>query len=137
MAKRRDLRGIALFIVISFVYSWSIMFVVDAWLVPVFSSKENTAALWLTSVFGHMLAMAGPALAAILVWRLYHKESIPPWRWSRIRYYLLIVVAMLALWTLPALIGMMFGNTFKFRNPIEPYAWTIIAGSLTVGWLPG
>ncbi len=137
MTKRRDFQGIALFILISFVYSWSIMFVVDAWLVPVFSDQGNTAALWLTSVFGHMLAMAGPALAAILVWRLYHKESPPPWRWSRIRFYLLIVAAMLVLWTLPTLIGMMFGNTIKFRNPIETYVWTIIAGSLAIGWLAG
>ena len=113
------------------------MFVVDAWLVPMFSGQGNTAALWLTSVFGHMLAMAGPALAAILVWRLYHKESPPPWRWSRIRFYLLIVAAMLVLWTLPTLIGMMFGNTIKFRNPIETYVWTIIAGSLAIGWLAG
>lgn len=135
-SKQRDFRRARLFTLISLLYSWPIFIVVDAWLVPSFRGQGNAAAIWLTALFGHMLAMAGPGVAAILVWRRY-REPLPEWRWSRPGYYSGAALGMLALWTLPALVGLAFGDTLQVLDPIEGYAWVVIGTSLTAGWLAG
>jgi membrane protease YdiL (CAAX protease family) len=84
-----------------------------------------------------MGAMAGPALAAIIMWRYYHHNPVPEWKWSHPKYYLLSVLGMLILWTLPALNGLAFGNLFRLHRPIEAYVWVVIVASFTVGWLAG
>jgi membrane protease YdiL (CAAX protease family) len=137
MEKRRDLRGVGIFTLVAFLYSWPIMFVVDAWLVPMFSRQNDIAATELTLMFGHMLAMLGPALAAILLWRLYHKEPLPPWKWSQPQYYVLVVLATVAYWGIPALLGLAFGDAFRLRRPIESFAWVIIGANFTLAWVAG
>ena len=137
MKKAREIRGVLLFTLLSILWSWPILFIVNVWLVPDFLAQGNIAAASFTQLFGHMLAMAGPALAALVMWRWYHKEAPPPWKWSRPRYYLFSVLAMLALWTLPALIGLAFGDALTLRTPFGPFRWTLIAAMLTAGWLVG
>ncbi len=137
MIKQKDFRGIRLFILISFLYSWPIFFIVDAWLIPRFQKLENTEAVLLTALFGHMLGMAGPAIAALILWRRYHKQPLPPWKWSQPRYYLIIVLLMVSIWTIPAILGLQFDDAFHFRNPIEPVVWVAIASSFTLLWLAG
>ena len=137
MAKQKDFRGVRLFTLIAFLYSWPIFFVVDAWLLPQYQTQGNDSAALLTAFFGHMLGMAGPAIAAVILWRRYHKVSFPAWKWSRPRYYLFAALFMVALWTIPALIGLQFDDTFHMRNPIEPHVWLVIASSLTVLWFAG
>jgi len=61
------MRGVRLLALIACLYSWPIFFVVDAWLAPRFFEQENLGAAALTAVFGHMIAMAGPGLAAIVL----------------------------------------------------------------------
>lgn len=135
MTKSKKIRAVFLFTLISFLYSWPIFFCVDAWLGPMFLNQGNLTAARLSVLFGHMLGMLGPALAALFMWRVYHKESPPPWKWSRSRYYGLIVLAMLAFWTLPGLIGFSFGDTVA--SPIETHIWISIVAMLGLGWITG
>lgn len=137
MSRKRDLHGVRLFMLIAFCYSWPIFFVVDAWLIPRFDAQNNIAAVWYTALFGHMLGMAGPALAAIILWRVYHHEPLPRWRWSRLKYYAIAVLAMLALWTLPGLLGLAVIDSFHLRSPVESFVWVVIIASFTLGWLAG
>jgi membrane protease YdiL (CAAX protease family) len=44
---------------------------------------------------------------------------------------------MLALWTVPGVVGLVTVDAFHFRSPIEPYAWVVIGASFSVGWLAG
>ena len=135
MIKNKQARAVGLFVIISFLFSWIIFFYVDAGLEPMFSQQGNAAAARLSVLFGHTLAMLGPALAALFMWYLYHRESPPPWKWSRPKHYGWVVLAMLAMWTLPGLIGLLFGDTVV--SPIEPYVWIAIAALLGLGWISG
>jgi len=135
MTKGNGFRAVILFALICFLFSWPIMFCVDAWLEPVFSQQGNVSAARLSVLFGHSLAMLGPAIAALFMWHLYHRKSPPPWKWSRPKYYGWVVLAMLAFWTLPGLIGLFFGDTVV--SPIEKYIWIAIATMVGFGWISG
>jgi membrane protease YdiL (CAAX protease family) len=134
MIKSGVSRIIGPFILISFLFSWPIMFGVDAWLEPMFSQQGNTAAARLSVLFGHTLAMLGPALAALILWRFLHGQS-PVWKWSRLKYYAWAALAMLALWTMPGLIGLLFGDSVV--SPVETYIWIAIAVEVGLGWISG
>src|SRR5512145_821750 len=110
MEKGKELRSVGVFTLVCFLFSWSIFFAVDGWIIPMFSQQANVGAAHLSLSFGHMLAMCGPALAALLMWRFYHKQALPTWRWSHPRHYVFAALAMLALWTVPGLIGLVLGD---------------------------
>ena len=95
MQNHQELRNVGIFTTISFLYSWPLFFLVDAWLVPLFLRQENLATARLVLVFGHLLGMLGPALAALFMWRVWHKESLPPWQWGHAKYYGWTVLATL------------------------------------------
>jgi membrane protease YdiL (CAAX protease family) len=134
MEQRKTKRAIFQFIFLCFLFSWPVFFCGDAWLAPMFLDQGNVAAAEYASLFGHMLAMLGPAAAALILWRFYHKES-PLWKWGRMKHYLWIVLAMLAFWGLPALIGFFLGD--KVVSPIENYIRISIASMLAFGWIAG
>jgi len=135
MTKSKEMRDVGLFTLISFLYSWPIFFVVDAWLVPLYVRQDDLAAARLTLVFGHMLGMLGPALAALLMWYVFHKGSPPAWKWSRPKYYVWVVVAAFVFWSLPGLAGLAFGD--KIESPIETHMWIMIGAMLVGGWFAG
>lgn len=135
MPKNKVIREVSLFVLIAFLYSWPIFFLVDAWLDPMFWEQGNQAASHLSVLTGHLLAMLGPAVAALLMWRLYHKEPLPAWKWSQPKYYAWAALAMLAFWALPGLIGLVFGA--EVRSPIETSTWIRIAMMLAFGWIAG
>lgn len=128
-------RSVVLFILISFLFSWPIFFLVDAGVEPMFLRQGNPAAAGLSVLFGHMTAMMGPAIAALILWRVYHRESPPPWKWSRPKYYGWIALAMLAFWALPGVIGLFLGDTVV--SPIAIHVWISIVAILGLGWITG
>lgn len=99
-----------------------------------FSMRGNQTAANLSVLFGHMLAMLGPAIAALIMWRFYHRES-PPWKWSKPKYYVWVLLAMLAFWVLPGLIGRFFGDSVA--SPIKTYVWISIVSIMAFGWISG
>jgi len=134
MTQNPEKRNVLLFVLISYVFSWPIFFCVDGWLEPTFTAQGNEAAARLSVLIGHTVAMLGPALAALLLWRFRHKEA-PAWSWSRLRYYGIVALAMLALWTLPGLIGLLSGDTLQ--SPVETEIWIRIAIMGVFGWVSG
>ncbi len=131
----KEIRNVGLFALICFLFSWPIFFAVDAWAVPMFVRQDNLAAARLTLVFGHLLGMLGPACAAWVMCRVLGKGVLPAWRWSRPKYYLWGVIAALALWTLPGVIGLALGDTID--APIETHVWIMIGAMVLGGWLAG
>ena len=67
----------------------------------------------------------------------FHKDPIPPWNWGKFRHYVLAATAMLALWIVPGLIGLVTADTFHLRSPIEPFVWIVVGASFSIGWLAG
>jgi membrane protease YdiL (CAAX protease family) len=134
MLKSQERRDVSLFVLVSFLYSWPIFFCVDGWLEPMLVEQDKIAAARIVLLFGHLLGMLGPALAALFMWRVRRQET-PAWSWSRPRYYGIAALAMLALWTLPGLIGLALGDTLE--SPIETHMWIGIAAMLALGWIAG
>ena len=133
--KSQEMRDVGLFTLISFLYSWPIFFAVDAWLVPMYLRQDNLAAARLTLISGHLLGMLGPGIAALLLWRVFHRGTPPAWRWSRLKYYGWVVAAALVFWTLPGLVGVVFGD--RLDVPVAPEVWIMIAASVGLGWFAG
>lgn len=138
-------RDVGLFTLLSFLYSWPIFFIVDAWLVPMFQAQNNLPAARVTLALGHTLGMLGPAIAAILMWRVFSKApapaagapaaSTPAWKWSLPKHYGWVALAMLAFWGLPAVVSLALGDTFE--SPIEPSMWIMIGTYVIGGWFAG
>ncbi|MBN1438961.1 MAG: CPBP family intramembrane metalloprotease [Anaerolineales bacterium] len=135
MNEKRATKALGLFVLISFLFSWVLFFFGDLWLEPMFAQRCETAAAKLSVLIGHTLAMLGPALAALLLWRFVRKEEPPAWEWSRPKYYLWAALAMLAMWTVPGGIGLLFGDSIV--SPIPEYVWIAIAVELAFGWISG
>ena len=135
MQNHQELRNVGIFTTLSFLYSWPLFFLVDAWLVPLFLRQENLATARLVLVFGHLLGMLGPALAALFMWRVWHKESLPPWQSGHAKYYGWTVLATLLFWGAPGLVGVMMGDTLDL--PIEMHRWIMIGTMLGIGWFAG
>jgi membrane protease YdiL (CAAX protease family) len=132
--KSGEIRATAIFILVCFLFSWPIFFIVDGWLIPMFREQANIGGMRLTVSFGHMLAMCGPALAAIFMWRVYHKRALPAWRWSQPRYYVFAALAMLVLWTVPGLIGLALGDQI---DAPEWYDYIMLFNMFTLLWVAG
>lgn len=135
MEKNKVLRAVGLFMLLSFLFSWPFFFCVDGWLDAMFSARGDLAAARMSILVGHLLGMLGPALAALVMWRGYHKEAPPAWKWSQPKYYLWVALAMLAFWTLPGVIGLFFGD--KVASPISSDVWIRILMMLAFGWIAG
>lgn len=135
MKKSAEVRDVGLFVLCCFLYSWPIFFVVDAWLVPMFWQQDKRDIARVILAFGHMLAMLGPAFASWLMWRVFHRGSQPAWKWSQPKYYILVVLAMLGFWGLPALVNVGLGDTLE--SPITWGMWTMIGAFLFGGWFSG
>jgi membrane protease YdiL (CAAX protease family) len=135
MVDSKGIRTVGGFTLVCFLFSWPIFFCVDAWLEPMFSRQGNAAAAGFSVLFGHMLGMLGPALAALFMWRVFHKESPPAWKWSRPAYYGWAALAMLAFWALPGLIGLLFGDTVD--SSVETHIRLMIAAIIGLGWITG
>jgi|GEM_PF-810447 len=134
---KKDLTGTKYFFLLAILYSWSIFFVTDAWLIPdAIAHGHNHIALMIATI-GHLVGMFGPLLAATILWNLYYHEQFPPLNWSRFKYYLYTSLAMAGLWVLPALGGLLFGNSFKFIPEISKAHWIFVASIVSVGWFAG
>jgi membrane protease YdiL (CAAX protease family) len=135
MEKKGVSRTLGGFVLISFLFSWTIFFVADVGLVPMFEQEGDMAAARLAGLFGHMLGMLGPALAALLLWRFFHRERPPRWQWSRPIYYVWAAGAALAFWTLPGLIGLLLGDSIV--DPLPSYFGVYAAAIVVFGWITG
>jgi len=136
--RRRALARALLFALLAFAYSWAIFFALDVWLIPTFAHQFDASLVAVVGMFGHFLGMAGPALAALVMWRYFDNALRPAWKWSRARNYLGIAAAVLAWRGVSLAVGAADapgGLTFRFSS--ETYLWLMLVSGLTVGWLAG
>ncbi|MBL4692056.1 MAG: hypothetical protein JKY92_01855, partial [Magnetovibrio sp.] len=104
-------RGVMMFTITSFAFSWPIFFVVDAWWLPNLTAAGETGQAHAVALFGHMLAMLGPSVGALAAFRLVHKTPLPPLRMGRLHHYLWAALAMLFVMGIPAVLGLSFGKS--------------------------
>ncbi|MCC7161064.1 MAG: CPBP family intramembrane metalloprotease [Anaerolineae bacterium] len=136
--KSRALAHALLFALLALAYSWAIFLAFDVWLIPTLANQIDASLVAVVGMFGHFLGMAGPALAALIMWRYPASTLRPAWNWSRARYYLGIAAAVLV-WRGVALAAgaLETSNELALRNPFESYLWLLLVGGLTFGWVAG
>lgn len=126
------------FALLAFSFSWAIFFALDVWFIPTFAPQFDASLLAVIGMFGHFLGMAGPALAALVMWRRFDDTLRPEWKWCRARNYLGVAATILALRGVSLAVGAVTtSNEFYFLNSFESYMWVMLIGALTLGWLAG
>lgn len=128
-------RGIMTFIIISFAFSWPIFFVVDAWWLPKLAAAGETRQAHVVALFGHMLAMLGPSVGALVAFRLVHKTPLPPLRMGRLHHYLWAALAMLFVMGVPAVLGLSFGKSIHGFQELDQLTLILLGVTLTLGWV--
>lgn len=136
--KIKSIQHTLFFALLAFSFSWAIFLALDVWFIPTFASRLNAAHLAVMAMFGHFLGMAGPALAALVMWRCLNDAPRPVWKWSRASYYVWIAAALLVWRGVSLAAGMLAApNDFQFRASFESYQWALLVGALTLGWFAG
>lgn len=136
--KPAALRSASRFALLAMALSWPVFLAVDGWLLPQAAGRLDAASLAGLGLLGHLLAMAGPAIAALILWRRHPAPARPAWRWGRPADYLWLALGLLALRAGTLLVGgAVEPGTLHWRSAIEPGVGVILLGSLTVGWLAG
>ena len=130
----RDLKP---FLLISFAFSWCIFILADGFLVPQYIGQHRYATANFTALFGHGLAMFGPALGAWVSWKRYRIGKVPNWIWSRSQYYILALGLLFCYWMVPAILGIAFGGRYSFVFPSEPFQKILIVSGFSLYWLFG
>lgn len=134
---KKEITGLKYFLLIIVLYSWPIFFITDAWLIPGAIAHHHNATALLIATFGHLLGMFGPAIAAVILWKRFFNERIPNLKWSRLRNYLYTALVMEGLWVVPAIAGLLFGNTFHLIPKVSTPYWIFVITILSVGWFAG
>ncbi len=132
--KAAALRDAGRFALLAALLSWPIFLALELYLPPLPTSPRDTA----LTLFGHMLAMGGPAVAALLLWRWQAQPAQPAFRWSRPADYLWVALVLTTLRTVTLLASALTEPGFlSWRSAWEADAVIVVLGSLTVGWLAG
>lgn len=134
---KKEILGLKLFLLLIILYSWPVFFITDAWLIPRSIAAKQTSQTLLIAAFGHLVGMLGPAFSSIILWKFFYKEALPHLVWSRFKYYIFSLMLMLSLWTLPAAIGLILGNSYSLMTNIKYYHWIFIITMLSFGWIAG
>lgn len=134
---KKDLAGIKYYFLIAVLFSWLIFIVTDAWLLPGALAHQRNQSALLIATFGHLAGMFGPALAAIILWKHFYRTNLPPLRWSLPKYYIYASLAMAGLWVIPAVGGLLFGDSFKIIPEMSKTHWIFVGMILSVGWFAG
>ncbi|MCP4762360.1 MAG: CPBP family intramembrane metalloprotease, partial [archaeon] len=129
-------KSLFLFILISFVFSWSFFILFDYILIPQSVLVGNIDQALLYLFISHYTAMLGPGIASIIMIKFYHKEPLPSWNWSKLKNYLYSAIFMIAIWGIPTLIGFFIDLRFDIKE-ISPVQMLFIVGSFTLLWVSG
>ncbi len=136
--KTKSIQHAAFFALLAFSFSWAIFLALDVWFIPTFAPRFDAAHLAVLAMFGHFWGMAGPALAALVMWRRLNDAPRPVWKWSRASYYAWVAAALLIWRGVSLAAGALAApHDFQFRNSFESYQWALLVGALTLGWFAG
>lgn len=136
--KHHVLYRTCLFTIVAFAFSWTIFFATEYWFIPSFINPTDSAILVLTQLASHFLGMLGPALAALVLWRVFAEPAQPVWRWGHLKFYIWSATLLILLRVAALAIGILDApNAFQIRTSFEAYVWVVLGVSLTIGWLAG
>jgi membrane protease YdiL (CAAX protease family) len=125
------------FLLTSFVFSWTVFILVDGLLIPMYVGQHRYASANLVALFGHGLAMFGPALGAWISWKRFRIGKVPNWIWSRGSYYIVAVCLLFCYWIVPAILCVAFSGRYSFISPHEPFQKILIVSGFSLYWLCG
>ena len=122
------------FYLMTIIFSWILLFVTDAWLIPKY---KNTSYYLLIALYGHLAAMMGPILASVISLKYFQKRKLLPMRWKFNKYYLYTIYAIIVIWILPALVYLFIKESFSFKSIFNFYEIVFIISYLLFGWFAG
>jgi membrane protease YdiL (CAAX protease family) len=131
------LKEIRPFILVTFLFSWTIFFVIDGWLIPHYANLHQYALAGYSALFGHALAMFGPGIGALVSWRFFRAGSPPAWKWGTKRVYILAFGILLFYWFLPGYFYTLFSKEYSFQYPSNNFHKTLILCGSSIYWLFG
>ena len=127
-------RKIFWFYLITIIFSWTLFFITDAWLIPKYA---NTNFPKLIALYGHILAMMGPLLASIIMLKYVQNKNLLTINWGNKKYYLYTVYGILIIWIIPGLILLIFYKDVTLKLIYDNYDFIFIASYLILGWFAG
>ncbi len=127
-------RKIILFYIIAIVFSWSLFFITDAWLIPKFT---NSNFLLLIALYGHMLAMLGPMIASTIMLKYFQRSNLLPLIPTKKKYYFYTIYVVLIIWILPALLFLLFDAKLTLKMVLNNYEIVFVVSYLVFGWFAG
>lgn len=127
-------RNIFYFYLMAVLFSWTLFFITDAWLIPKYA---KTNYVMLIALYGHMAAMMGPMIASILMSKYFQKTRLLSLNWSERKFYLYAIYGVLIIWIIPALMFLLFDGGLRLKVSYTNYDITSILSYLLFGWLAG
>ncbi|MHB1686766.1 MAG: CPBP family intramembrane glutamic endopeptidase [Ignavibacteriaceae bacterium] len=122
------------FYLMAIIFSWTLFFITDAWLIPKYA---NTTFSKLIALYGHMLAMMGPMFASIIMLKYFQNNSLLTINWSNKKYYLYTIYAILIIWIIPGLMLLLFDGNITAKIIYDNYDIIFIVSYILFGWLAG
>jgi len=116
------------------IFSWTLFFITDAWLIPKYS---NTTFSKLIALYGHMLAMMGPMFASIIMLKYFQKNNLLTINWSNKKYYIYTIYIILIIWVIPGLMLLFFDRDLTAKMIYNNYDIIFIVSYLLFGWFAG
>ena len=116
------------------IFSWTLFFITDAWLIPKYS---NTTFSKLIALYGHMLAMMGPMFASIIMLEYFQKNNLLTINWSNKKYYIYTIYIILIIWVIPGLMLLFFDRDLTAKMIYNNYDIIFIVSYLLFGWFVG
>ncbi len=127
-------RKIFTYYLFAILFSWTLFFITDAWLIPEYG---HTGFVKLIALYGHMLAMFGPMLAVFFTLKFFHRRNPLSFKFGDKKYYLYFFIAWMLLWLLPGLMWLAFDKHLMLKVFYNNYDFIFIFSYLIFGWFAG
>jgi len=122
------------FYLITIIFSWTLFFITDAWLIPKYS---NTNCPKLIALYGHMLAMMGPMFASIIMLKFLQNKNLITLKWGNKNYYFYTFYVILIIWVIPSILFLIFDADLYLKLIYNNYDVVFIVSYLLFGWIAG
>jgi membrane protease YdiL (CAAX protease family) len=116
------------------IFSWTLFFITDAYVI---SKYSNTALIGLIGFYGHLIAMMGPMLAAMIMLYFFQKDKLLNINLGNNKYYLYAICVVLIIWIIPLLLFIFFNKGLMVRRIYNNYDFIYIVSYLLLGWFAG
>ena len=120
------------FIVLTLLLSWPVILLIDGWVAPnLMGSGKDNLAIFLV-LFSHAFAMFCPTIASFILSGKINLKSILRWKWSKPKYYYISFSILILIWTVPALIGIIFYDSLELRSSVNLFQWVYMLSYIVI-----